>query len=177
MDEPKATKIKIDRITDRGKYKTVKAGDEFYNVWDGMVADRLRTGETVTAMVQTKKSEDPNTGVEKTFHNIVGLSDPDFDKAAAELELAMPGVQEANKLPTPPPGLERPAKQPPLKPMPVDMIEVRKTTLMAAALLLAHNVITQKQMQKTTLEFEKYVLNGQIIPSGKPGIDVNDFVE
>jgi hypothetical protein len=145
-----------------------------------MVADRLKTGETVTAMVVTKKSQDPSTGVEKTFHNIVGLSDPTFDAAAEQLDIAMPGTKQANELPPAPPGLDRATdtslgRNP--RPVAVDMVDVRKTTLMAAAIMLAHGVITPKQMNKTTLEFERYVLNGADRPGAKAGIDVTDFVE
>jgi hypothetical protein len=178
MADPKAEPvvITVDKITPRGKYSTVKHGENYYNVWDALVLERLNLGETYTVMVTHKTSTDPNTGEEKTFHNIVGLSHPNFTDIESELEAVMPGTKAAN-----PKSISTPPK-PPAAPTLDFMIDVRKTALLCTTRLLATGVITGKGINKTLAEYERYIVSGlpveQKISSPTPApLDLNEFVD
>jgi len=167
-----AINITVESITPRGKYSSIKSGDTYYNVWDSLVLERLKLGESYSVMITSKTSIDPNTQQPKTFHNIVGLSHPNFEEFEQSLEaVAQPAV-------IPPKSISKPSNVTPLN----FMIDVRKTALTNATTMLIAGLITQKAMDKTLQEYERYIVSGLKVEQKSntaidAPLDLNEFVD
>ena len=142
--------LTVESITARGKYSTVKAGETYYNVWDLLVLEKLIVGETYSAKVTSKDSTDKNTGLTKTFHNIIEAS------PASEIDFAAQFDSLVGTTPIP-----KPIPKKDISMSPLDfMIDVRKTALNNAVAMLVGGSITIKAMNQTLTKFEKYIVSG-----------------